>query len=87
MWDRSLATLAKCRNLKFVKDKFQGSPDIVKGLYGNSTDTFPIIFCWISLKGGGLDLLSCLIKQEIYIGDLFGSLVLALPATLCCLLF
>ena len=35
MWDRSTATLAKCRNLKFVKDKFQGSLDIVKGLCGN----------------------------------------------------
>ena len=56
MWDRSSATLAKCRNLKFVKDKFQGSPDIIKGLYGNSTDNFPIIFRWISLKGGGLNL-------------------------------
>ena len=56
MWDRSSATLAKCRNLKFVKDKFQGSPDIDKGLCGNSTNTFPIIFRWISLKGGGLNL-------------------------------
>ena len=56
MWDRSSATLAKCRNLKFVKDKFQGSPNIIKGLCGNSTDTFPIIFRWISLKGGGLNL-------------------------------
>ena len=56
MWDCSSATLAKCRNLKFVKDKFQGSLDIVKGLCGNSTDTFPIIFHWISLKGGGLNL-------------------------------
>ena len=45
MWDRSSAILAKCRNLKFVKDKFQGSPD-----------TFLIIFHWISLKGGGLSL-------------------------------
>ena len=56
MWDRSVATLAKCKNMKFVKDKFQGSPDIVKGLCGNLTDTFPIIFRWISLKGGGLNL-------------------------------
>ena len=56
MWDRSSATLAKCRNLKFMKDKFQGSPDIVKGLCGNLTNTFPIIFRWISLKGGGLNL-------------------------------
>ena len=56
MWDRSAATLAKCRNLKFVKDKFQGSPDIMKGLCGSLTDAFPIIFCWISLKGGGLNL-------------------------------
>ena len=56
MWDRSSATIAKCRNLKFVKDKFQGSPDIIKGLYGNSTDTFPIIFRWISLRGGRLNL-------------------------------
>ena len=39
-----------------MKDKFQGSPDIVKGLCGNSTDTLPIIFRWISLKGGGLNL-------------------------------
>ena len=52
----SSATLDKCKNLKFVKDKFQGSPDIVKGLCGNSTDTFSIIFRWISLKGGGLNL-------------------------------
>ena len=29
MWDRSSVTLAKCRNLKFVKDKFQGSPDVI----------------------------------------------------------
>ena len=29
MWDRSSITLAKCRNLKFVKDKFQGSPDVI----------------------------------------------------------
>ena len=56
MRDRSATTLAKCRNLKFVKDKFQGSPDIVKGLCGNFTDAFSIIFCWISLKGGGLNL-------------------------------
>ena len=56
MWDRSLATIAKCRNLKFVKDKFHGSPDIIKGLYVNSTDTFPIIFRWISLRGGRLNL-------------------------------
>ena len=56
MWDCFSATLAKCRNLKFVKNKFQGSPDIVEGLCGNLTDTFPIIFHWISLKGGGLNL-------------------------------
>ena len=56
MWDHSSATLAKCRNLKFVKDKFQGSPNIIKGLCGNSTYTFPIIFRWISLKGGSLNL-------------------------------
>ena len=56
MWDRSAATLAKCRNLKFVKNKFEGSPNIVKGLCGNLTNAFPIIFRWISLKGGGLNL-------------------------------
>ena len=37
MWDRSSVTLAKCRNLKFVKDKFQGSPYVIKGLCGSST--------------------------------------------------
>ena len=57
MWDCSSTTLAKCRNLKFVKDKFQGSPDIIKGLCGSSTDTIPIIFHWISLKGGNLNLI------------------------------
>ena len=39
-----------------MKEKFQGSPNIIKGLCGSSTDTFPIIFCWISLKGGSLNL-------------------------------
>ena len=56
MWDRSLVTLARCRNLKFVKEKFQGSPDVVKGLFVNSTDSHPIIFRWLSLKGGSLNL-------------------------------
>ena len=44
IWDHSSVTLAKCRNLKFVKDKFQGSPDVIKGLCGSSTDSHPIIF-------------------------------------------
>ena len=56
MWDRSSVTLARCRNLKFVKDKFQGSLDVVKGLCGSSTDSHPIIFHWLSLKGGSLNL-------------------------------
>ena len=56
MWDCSSVTLAMCRNLKFVKDKVQGSPDVVKGLYDSSTDSHPIIFCWLSLKGGSLNL-------------------------------
>ena len=45
VWDRSFIILAKCRNLKYVKDKFQGSPDVIKGLCGSSTDGHPIIFC------------------------------------------
>ena len=45
MWDHSSVTLAKCINLKFVKDKFQGSPDMIKGLCGSSTDSHPTIFC------------------------------------------
>ena len=52
----SSVTLAKCRNLKFVKDKFQGFLDVIKGLCGSSTDTHPIIFRWASLKGGSLNL-------------------------------
>ena len=56
MWDRSSVTLARCRNLKFLKDKFQGSPDVVKGLCGSSTDSHPIIFHWLSLKGSSLNL-------------------------------
>jgi len=57
MWDRSPVTLAKCRNLRFVKDKFQGSPDVIKGVCGSSTDSHPIIFRWASLKSGGLNLI------------------------------
>ena len=56
MWDHSLVTLAKCRNLNFLKDKFQGSLDVVKALCGSSTDSHPIIFRWLSLKGGNLNL-------------------------------
>ena len=56
MWDHSSVTLAKCRNLKFVKDKFQGSLDVIKGLCGSSTGSHPIIFRWASLKGGSLNL-------------------------------
>ena len=56
MWDCSLVTLAKCRNLKYVKYKFQGSLDVIKGLCGNLTNSHPIIFRWASLKGGSLNL-------------------------------
>ena len=56
MWGRSSVTLAKCINLKFVKDKFQGSPDMIKGLCGSSTDSHPTIFRWANLKGGSLNL-------------------------------
>lgn len=40
-----------CRNLKYVKDKFQGSPDIIKRLGGSSIDGNPIIFRWANLEG------------------------------------
>ena len=56
MWDRSSVTLAKCRNMMYVKDKFQGSPEVIKGLCGSYTDSHPIIFCWSNLKGGSLNL-------------------------------
>ena len=56
MWDHSSFTLEKCRSLKFVKDKFQGSPDVIKDLCGSSTDSYPIIFYWANLKGGNLNL-------------------------------
>ena len=56
MWDHSLVTLARCRNLKFERDKFQGSPDVIKGLCGSSTNSHPIIFRWANLKGGNLNL-------------------------------
>ena len=56
MWDRSSVTMARCRSLKFEKDKFQGSLDLIKGLCGSSTDSHPPIFRWSNLKGGSLNL-------------------------------
>ena len=56
IWDCSSVTLAKCKSLKFVKDKFQGSSNVIKGLCGSSTDSHPIIFCWANLKGESLNL-------------------------------
>ena len=50
-------TLAKCRNQKYVKDKFQGSLNVIKGLYGSSTNGCPIIFCWFNLKGSNVNLM------------------------------
>ena len=55
MWDYSSITLAKCRSLKFVKDTFQGFPNVIKRLCGSSTNSHPIIFCWANLKGGNLN--------------------------------
>ena len=57
VWDHSFVTFTKCRNLKYVKDKFQGSPDVIKGLYGSFTDGNPIIFRWSNLKGGNVNLI------------------------------
>ena len=57
VWDHSQVTLAKCKNLKYVNDKFYGSLDVIKGLCGSSTDGHPIIFCWSNLKGRGLNLM------------------------------
>ena len=51
VWERSQITWAKGRNMKYVKDKFQGSLDIIKGLCRSSTDGHPIIFLWANLKG------------------------------------
>ena len=57
MWDRSFVTLAKCRNLKYVKNKFEGSPDVIKGLCGSFIDGHLIIFRWSNLKGGNVNLM------------------------------
>lgn len=63
MWDRSQVTLAKCRNLKYVKKKFQGSLNVIKGLCGSFIDRHPTIFCWSSLKGRGLNLMKLFDKR------------------------
>ena len=63
VWDRSSVTLAKCRNLKYVKDKFQGSTNVIKGLCGSSTDGHPIIFRWFNLKGGNINLMELFDKR------------------------
>lgn len=57
VWDRSHVTLAKCRNLKYVKAKFQGSLDVIKGLCGSFTDGHFIIFHWSNMKGGSVNLI------------------------------
>lgn len=44
MWDYSSITLTKCKDLKYVKEKFQGSLDVIKGLCGSSNNSHPIIF-------------------------------------------
>ena len=64
VWDRSFVTLAKCRSLKFLKDKFQGSLDMIKGLCGSSIDSHPIIFRWANLKGGNLNLVELFDQAE-----------------------
>ena len=56
MYSCGTTTLAKYRSLKFIKGKFQGSPDVINGLCGSFTDSHPIIFCWANLKGGSLNL-------------------------------
>ena len=63
MWNCSSVTLAKCKNLKYVKNKFQGSPNVIKDLCGSSTNSHPIIFRWSNLKGGSLNLVE-LFNQE-----------------------
>ena len=55
---------------------------MVKGLCGSSTDSHPIIFCWLSLKGGSLDLVELLTRQVICIGVLPGSSAPVLFVTL-----
>ena len=57
VWDCSHVTLTKCRNLKYVKAKFQGSLDVIKGLCGSFTDGHFIIFHWSNMKGGSVNLI------------------------------
>ena len=64
MWDYSFFTLVKCRSLKFLKDKFQRSSDMIKGLCGSSIDSHPIIFRWANLKGGNLNLVELFDQAE-----------------------
>ena len=64
MWDLSFVTLANYKNLKYVKYKFQGSPDVIKGLCGSSTNSHPIIFCWSNLECGNLNLVELFDQTE-----------------------
>jgi len=48
--------LSEVQELEACEDKFQGSPDVIKGLCGSSTNSHPIVFRWSNLKGGSLNL-------------------------------
>ena len=39
-----------------MRDKFQGSPNVIKCLCGSSTDSHPLIFRWSNLTGDSLNL-------------------------------
>ena len=80
VWECSQITLAKCRNLKYVKDKFQESSNIIKGLGGSSIDGHPIIFCWANWKGVDTNLIE-LFNQKGHLSWRCG--LIELPPRLC----
>ena len=42
--------LAKCRPLRFAKEKYQSCPKVIIDLCGRFESDFPLAFCWFGLK-------------------------------------
>ena len=50
LYKRCVRHLAKCRPVRFAKERYQSCPRVITDFYGRFKSDFPLAFHWVGLK-------------------------------------
>ena len=68
LWERCARHLAKCKFVRFAKEKYRSCPKVIIDLCGCFASNFPLAYRWVGLKPFRHLAVKFLIRELVFLG-------------------